>query len=74
MIFHINGAVTMTLEDYSGQIDLAFLVIGFSIIIVAILIYFGHQVPGFLLLILGIGAIIVGILKIIIGLYGYTEK
>ena len=59
----------MALGDYSGQIDLVFLIVGLSIVFVVVLNYFVFQVPGILLLILGISAIIVGILKILSAIY-----
>jgi hypothetical protein len=59
----------MALGNYSGQIDLAFLIVALSIVFVVVLHYFLFQVPGIILLILGIAAIIVGILKILSAIY-----
>lgn len=59
----------MALGNYSGQIDLAFLIVALSIVFVVVLNYFVFQVPDIILLILGIAAIIVGILKILSAFY-----
>ena len=55
----------MSLEEHSGQIDIALIIVGFSILLVGILYYFGTPIPSILLLILSICAIVVGVLRIL---------
>jgi uncharacterized membrane protein HdeD (DUF308 family) len=47
------------------KIEIAFFIVAICLIVIAIVYFSGYQVPGFILLIFGIAAIIVGILKII---------
>ena len=51
------------------KIEIAFLAIGGCLIVIAIVYFLGHQVPGFILLIFGLAAMVVGILKIISVVY-----
>ena len=64
----------MSMEEHSGQIDIALIVVGFSILIVGILYYLGFPIPGILLLILGISAIIVGVLRVFVSVYHVISK
>ena len=56
------------------KIEIAFFIIGFCLIVIAILYYLGYQVPDFILIIIGIGAIVVGILQIISVIYPNLEN
>lgn len=64
----------MTLEDYSGPVDLACIVVGFGLVLVVILFYLGILISGILLLLFGIGAIIVGLLRVIISVYSLRNN
>jgi hypothetical protein len=64
----------MTLEDYSGPVDLACIVIGIGLIIVVTLFYLEILISGIFLLIFGIGAIIAGLLRIIISVYSLRNS
>ena len=64
-----KGFEIMTQEHFSGQIDFIFLLVGLSLVIIMVLYLLGFQIPGIILLIFGIAAMIIGFLKIISSIY-----
>lgn len=59
----------MNWEKFSGQVDFYFLMIGLSLVLIMVVYLLGFQVPGIILLIFGIAAMVVGALKIITSFY-----
>lgn len=59
----------MNHEKFLKQLDFWFLMIALSIMSIGALYYFGFQIPGIILIIFGIAAIIVGLLTIITSIY-----
>lgn len=55
----------MSQDDSIDKIEVAFFCIAIIMMLVAVLYFLGFQIPGVLLLIIGISAIIIGVLKII---------
>jgi Flp pilus assembly pilin Flp len=52
------------------KLEVAFIIVAICMVIIAVVITLGYNIPNFLLLIIGISAIIVGALKVKSGL-GY---
>ena len=59
----------MTDDTSWDKMEIAFFIVAFCLVVIAILSFSGYQVPGLILITFGIAAIAVGILKIISAIF-----
>lgn len=64
----------MVQESFINKLDISFFVVCICMIIVAVIYFLGFQLPNILLLMLGVSAIIVGIMKIVTGILGVKNE
>ncbi len=55
----------MTDEANWDKIELAFIVVAFCMVVIAVVYFLGYPVPGYILLIFGVAGIVVGVLKVL---------